>query len=132
MSNIQTQQNGIYRGRGLMLQQTSKCCHHGEGKREGVDSVEVVKKVSAWTRWHWRCCSIEAGMKEEEEWVAHGRGRGVEMKTLVGGVGGGGFSVHRCGADGWADGVVPGRGMEPMTVEAVGEALVWTCWRWRQ
>jgi hypothetical protein len=77
MSNIQTQQNGIYRGRGkergrgLMLQQTSKCCYHGEGKREGADSVEVVKKVSALTRWHWRWCSVEASTKEEQ---ACGRG----------------------------------------------------------
>jgi hypothetical protein len=69
---------------------------------------------------------------EEEEWVARGRIRGPEKKTSVGGVGGGGFSIHRCGGDGWADGVVPRRGVEPMMVEAVGDALVWTCWRWRR
>jgi hypothetical protein len=28
--------------------------------------VEVVKKVPVWTRWHWRQCSVEAGMKEEQ------------------------------------------------------------------
>jgi hypothetical protein len=51
MANIKTQENRIYRGRGkesgrgLMLQQTSNCCCRGEGKREGVDSVEVVREV---------------------------------------------------------------------------------------
>jgi hypothetical protein len=57
-----------------MLQQTSKCCYHGEGKREGADSVEVVKKVSALTRWHWRWCSVEASTKEEQACGGGGMG----------------------------------------------------------
>jgi hypothetical protein len=62
------------------------------------------------------------------------RGGGAEKKILVDGGGGRGFTIHRCGNDGRADGVVPRRSdsVDPMAVEAVREVLVWThqWWRW--
>jgi hypothetical protein len=73
-------------------------------------------------------------IEEEEEWEARSGGGGAEKKTMVSGGGGRGCAIQRCSGNGQADDAVEGRGdgEDPMLVEAVREAAVWTRRWWRR